>query len=70
MIKMLAFDVDGTITAGNNEITPRLRAIFDQLEKKGVKLVLATGRPIRRLYPLKKKNDFFPATVLLNWGNG
>ena len=35
MIKMLAFDVDGTITAGNNEITPRLRAIFDQLEKKG-----------------------------------
>ena len=34
MIKMLAFDVDGTITAGNNEITPRLRAIFDQLEKK------------------------------------
>lgn len=66
MIKMLAFDVDGTITAGNNEITPRLRAIFDQLEKKGLKLVLATGRPYEDLYPLKKKNDFFPATVLLN----
>ena len=66
MIKMLAFDVDGTITAGNNEITPKLRAIFDQLEKKGLKLVLATGRPYEDLYPLKKKNDFFPATVLLN----
>lgn len=66
MIKMLAFDVDGTITASNNEITPRLRAIFDQLEKKGLKLVLATGRPYEDLYPLKKKNDFFPATVLLN----
>lgn len=66
MIKMLAFDVDGTITASNNEITPRLRAIFDQLEKKGLKLVLATGRPYEDLYPLKRKNDFFPATVLLN----
>ena len=66
MIKMLAFDVDGTITAGNNEITPRLRAIFDQLEKKGLKLVLATGRPYEDLYPLKRKNNFFPATVLLN----
>lgn len=66
MIKMLAFDVDGTITAGNNEITQRLRGVFEQLEKKGIKLVLATGRPYEDLYPLKKKNDFFPATVLLN----
>ena len=53
MIKMLAFDVDGTITAGNNEITPRLRAIFDQLEKKGLKLVLATEmKRIIRFLPI------------------
>lgn len=66
MIKMLAFDVDGTISAGNNEITQRLRSVFDQLESKGLELVLATGRPYEDLYPLKKKNDLFCAAVLLN----
>lgn len=69
MIKMLAFDVDGTITAGNNEITQRLRSVFDQLENKGFKLVLATGRPYEDLYPLKRRM-IFSCNSFVEWGNG
>lgn len=46
MIKIIFFDIDGTLLKlGAKEMTPRIRETLQVLHKKGIKLVLATGRP-------------------------
>jgi hypothetical protein len=44
-IKVLALDLDGTLTNREKKITPRTRAALEAAMKKGVTLVLASGRP-------------------------
>ncbi|MDD3015423.1 sugar-phosphatase [Pseudolactococcus chungangensis] len=45
-IKLVAIDIDGTLVNNNREITPE---VFDAIQKAkaaGVKIVIATGRPL------------------------
>ena len=44
-IKVLALDLDGTLTNDQKEITPRTRAALDAALAQGVTIVLASGRP-------------------------
>ena len=44
-IKVLALDLDGTLTNSQKEVTPRTRAALDAAIAKGVTIVLASGRP-------------------------
>ncbi len=43
--KAIALDLDGTLKNSQQEIMPETRKILIQLQKKGVKVVLASGRP-------------------------
>ena len=43
-IKVLALDLDGTLTNSQKEVTPRTRAALDAAIAKGVTIVLASGR--------------------------
>ncbi|MFI3287225.1 MAG: Cof-type HAD-IIB family hydrolase [Rikenellaceae bacterium] len=43
--KLLVLDIDGTLTNNNKEITPRTLAALKAVQQRGVKLVLASGRP-------------------------
>lgn len=53
--KVLVLDIDGTLTNAKKEITPRTkRAIFD-MQKKGHKIVLASGRPTAGVWPIAEK---------------
>ena len=44
-IRVLALDLDGTLTNDEKKVTPRTRAALDAAVAKGVTIVLASGRP-------------------------
>lgn len=51
-IRVLALDLDGTLTNSQKVITPRTRAALDAAMDRGVTVVLASGRPtvgVRRI---------------------
>lgn len=45
--KVLALDIDGTLTNGKKEITPATKEAVWKAAKKGVRIVIASGRPIQ-----------------------
>ena len=47
-IRVLALDLDGTLTNDQRVVTPATRAALDAAAAKGVTIVLASGRPQRR----------------------
>ncbi len=51
-IKVLALDLDGTLTNDQKEILPRTRAALDAALAKGVTVVLASGRPTAGVTPV------------------
>ena len=51
--KLLVLDLDGTLTNNRKEITDRTRLSLIEAQKKGVKLVLASGRPMELFLWLK-----------------
>ena len=54
-IKVLALDLDGTLTNDQKLVTPRTRAALDAAIAKGVTVVLASGRPTAGIQPLAKE---------------
>ncbi|WEV43066.1 Cof-type HAD-IIB family hydrolase [Lactobacillus sp. ESL0684] len=45
-IKLIAVDLDGTLLTSNNEILPETEKLLKQANEQGIKVVLATGRPL------------------------
>ncbi|MGT2799379.1 sugar-phosphatase [Streptococcus marmotae] len=45
-IKLVAIDIDGTLLNSQHEITPEVYQAIQDAKKAGVKIVIATGRPI------------------------
>ena len=45
-IRVLALDLDGTLTNDQKVVTPATRTALDAAAAKGVTIVLASGRPI------------------------
>ena len=45
-IKLIAVDIDGTLVNSKKEITPEVFAAIQDAKKAGVKVMIATGRPI------------------------
>lgn len=54
-IKMLALDLDGTLTNSEKKITPKTRAALEKAMEKGVTVVLASGRPTVGILPLAEE---------------
>lgn len=52
--KMLALDLDGTLTNSKKEISEYTKDVLMQLQKRGGILVLATGRPIQGALTIAK----------------
>ena len=46
-IKVIIMDVDGTLTNSKKQITPKTKEMLIEAQNKGIKLVLASGRPVR-----------------------
>lgn len=45
-IKLIAIDIDGTLINDQRQITPKTVAALKQATKRGIKVVLCTGRPM------------------------
>lgn len=45
-IKLIAIDIDGTLINDQRQITPKTAAALKQATKRGIKVVLCTGRPM------------------------
>ena len=54
-IRVLALDLDGTLTNDKKIVTPRTRAALDAAAAQGVTIVLASGRPTAGILPLAKE---------------
>ncbi|MTV64580.1 HAD-IIB family hydrolase, partial [Streptococcus pneumoniae] len=45
-IKLIAVDIDGTLVNSQKEITPEVFSAIQDAKQAGVKVMIATGRPI------------------------
>ncbi|MFT8889331.1 MAG: Cof-type HAD-IIB family hydrolase [Ethanoligenens sp.] len=50
--KVLALDIDGTVTNSEKQITENTKNTILQAQKQGIKVVLASGRPVHGVAPL------------------
>ncbi|WP_435130805.1 sugar-phosphatase [Plesiomonas shigelloides] len=51
MYKLLALDIDGTLLTSQGEISPNTREAIAKARAMGVKVVLASGRPLEGMLP-------------------
>jgi hypothetical protein len=58
-IKVLALDLDGTLTNSAKVITPRTRAALQAAMEQGVTIVLASGRPPVGIKPVAEDLDLY-----------
>ena len=56
-IKVIALDLDGTLTNEQKIITPKTLDVLMRVQQKGVRLVLASGRPPYGMRPLAAQLD-------------
>lgn len=55
MYRILALDLDGTLTNSKKEITPHTLDVLIQAQQKGLKLIIASGRPMAGIIPLAEQ---------------
>ena len=48
--KLIALDLDGTLKSTNKQILPKTKMILQNLARRGIIIVLASGRPTAGLY--------------------
>ncbi|MFI3170319.1 MAG: Cof-type HAD-IIB family hydrolase [Faecalibacterium sp.] len=58
-IRVLALDLDGTLTNSEKKITPRTMAALKAAMAQGVAIVLASGRPTVGIEPVAKQLDLY-----------
>ena len=49
-IKAILLDIDGTLTNSKKEITPLTKEVLLKAQAKGIRLVIASGRPAKGLF--------------------
>ena len=49
-IKAILLDIDGTLTNSKKEITPMTKEVLLKAQAKGIRLVIASGRPAKGLF--------------------
>ena len=59
MYKLIALDMDGTLLTSDKKISDRTKKCLKAAEEKGVKVVLASGRPLKGLTRYLEELDLF-----------
>lgn len=54
-IRLVVFDVDGTLTSSRHEVVDATRAAVDRIRAAGIRVVLATGRRYRDTLPVAER---------------
>ena len=53
--KIIALDLDGTLTNSDKIITPETKQALFDFQEKGGKIILASGRPTQGIVPLAEE---------------
>ena len=69
-IKAIVMDVDGTLTNGKKQITEKTKEVLLKSQSKGIKLILASGRPTTGLIGFAKVLEMDKNNGLLVSFNG
>lgn len=56
--KLLVLDIDGTVTNSKKEITPKTKEAILELQKKGIPVAIASGRPTKGIVAVADELDF------------
>ncbi|CAM3878278.1 Sugar phosphatase YidA [Vibrio aerogenes CECT 7868] len=79
MYKLIGLDLDGTLLNSRKEISPETIAVLNEAKSRGIKIVLASGRPPEGMYPYLKQlglcteNDYvvcYNGSVVKNVASG
>lgn len=54
-IKLIAIDLDGTLLTSGNQISPETLRTLGQVKNQGIKIVLASGRPLSGVMPYERE---------------
>lgn len=54
-VKLIAIDLDGTLLTSGNDISTETLKTLQQVHNQGIKIVLASGRPLSGVMPYEKK---------------
>jgi len=71
MYKMIVLDLDGTLMSSKNEILPETKAALIKSQERGIKVVLASGRPTFGMMKTAKElrlDEFGGFTLSYNGG--
>ena len=55
MYKILALDIDGTLTNSKKEVTDRTKAALSSLYERNIPVLLVSGRPTEGIFPVAKE---------------
>lgn len=55
--KLIAIDIDGTLLNSCGDISERTKEVFKNAKEKGIRIVLASGRPIKSTWSLSRELD-------------
>ncbi len=69
-IRVIAMDIDGTLTNSKKEITPRTKETLLKAQEQGILLILASGRPSHGLMRFAKELEMDRCRGLLVSYNG
>ena len=56
--ELLVLDIDGTVTNSQKEVLPETREAVRRIQKAGIKVVLASGRPPEGVFPIARELGF------------
>ena len=59
MYKLIALDMDGTLLTSEKKISEKTKSVLKEAERKGVKVVLASGRPLTGITRYLEELDLF-----------
>lgn len=67
---LLVLDIDGTVVTSDKELTPRTKRAIIELQERGVKVAIASGRPTYGVKPLAEMLELnrFGGYILSNNG--
>lgn len=65
-LRLVASDLDGTLLGTDGQISVENLAALRVASERGVQVVIATGRPIRRLFPIEPLAPLHPLVLASN----
>ncbi|MDO5088521.1 MAG: Cof-type HAD-IIB family hydrolase [Leptotrichiaceae bacterium] len=67
-IKAVFMDLDGTLLKSNHTISEKLKDKLKELEEKGIKIFISTGRSFKSSYPFVKELGITTPVITYNGG--